>query len=184
MNRLFLAFFLLIILVSCKSVEKHNEQITKLHSIKDLRNDVDNVYRQLIRNHPKLYQYTTREVLDFKFDSLKKSINTPINSREFYKKLAPVVANIRQGHVAVGSVSKRFTKKERKALKKRKLKFYDLDFEYLDEKLFVKRTFGKDSSFVGAEVISINGEQVNDLVNTYKTYFASDGYNSTLHNDL
>lgn len=182
MKKLFLLFVLLIALASCQSIKKYNEQTSTLQSVEALRSDVDKLYEQLKANHPKLYQYTTKEKLDFKFDSLKKSINTPINSREFYKKLAPVLAHVRQGHVALGSVSKRFTKKERKALKKRKLKFYDLDFEYLDDILFVKRTFGKDSSLVGAEVISIDGEKVDDLVKTYKTRFASDGFNTTLHN--
>ena len=168
--------------MSCKSVERHNALITKLHSIEDLHNDVHNLYTQLKQHHPKLYQYTSKETLDFKFDSLKNSINKPINSRAFYKKVAPVLAHVRQGHLALGSISKRFTKKERKALKKRKLEFYDLDFEYFNNKLFVKRTFGKDSSLVGAEAIIIDGEKVSDLVKTYKTRFASDGYNTTLHN--
>ncbi|WP_396600794.1 S41 family peptidase [Algibacter sp. R77976] len=182
MKNLLLSLVLLVVFVSCKSVEKHNALITKLHPVEDLHNDIDKLYKQLKRNHPKLYQYTSKEVLDFKFDSLKTTINTPITSRELYKKLAPVVANIKQGHVTVGSFNKWFTKKERKDLKKRKLEFHDLDFEYLENKLWVKRTFGKDSSMVGSEVVTIDGEQVNDLVNTYKTRFASDGYNTTLHN--
>ena len=182
MKKFFLLSTLLLVFASCQSTKNYNEQITKHHPVVNLRADVDKVYEQLKKNHPKLYQYTSKEVLDFKFDSLKKSINEPINSREFYKKLAPVVANVRQGHVAVGSVSKRFTRKERKVLKKHKLEFYDLDFEYLEDKLLVKRTFGKDSSVVGCEVVSINGELVNDLVKTYKKQFASDGYNTTLHN--
>ncbi|WP_298498396.1 S41 family peptidase [uncultured Algibacter sp.] len=182
MKKLVFVLTLFIALASCQSIKKYNAQTSTQHTVNALRSDVDKLYEQLQTNHPKLYQYITKEDLDFKFDSLKKSINAPINSRELYKKLAPVVAHIRQGHVAVGSVNKRFTKKERKALKKRKLEFYDLDLEYLNNKLFVKQTFGKDSLLVGAELISIDGEKVNDLVRTYKTQFASDGYNTTLHN--
>ena len=61
----------LICLESCTSVKKYNEQITRLHAVKDLKTDVDKVYQQLKMNHPKLHQYTPKEVLDFKFDSLK-----------------------------------------------------------------------------------------------------------------
>ncbi|WP_227806008.1 hypothetical protein [Algibacter lectus] len=49
--------------------------------------DIDRVYNQLKKHHPNLYQYTSKTDLDFKFDSLKRAINSPINSRDFYKKL-------------------------------------------------------------------------------------------------
>ena len=181
MKKLFLLFVLLIALFSCKSVERHNNQITKLHTVAELHQDVDKLYQQLKRHHPKLYQYTSKEVLDFKFDSLKKTINTPIDSRSFYKKMAPVVAYVKQGHVSVGSVSKQFTKKERKQLKKKKFEFYDLDFDYLEGKLWVKAYRGKDSTLVGNEIVSIDDEPASKLVETYKTRFSSDGYNITLH---
>lgn len=181
MKQLLLAITFLIVLVSCKSVEKYNKQITKLHSIEDLHNDVDKLYTQLKRHHPKLYQYTSEEDLNFKFDSLKKAINQPLDSRAFYKKLAPVVAQVKQGHVSVSSVGKRFTKKERKQLKKKKFEFYDLDFDYLEDKLLVKDYRGKDSTLIAKEIVNIDGEPASKLVETYKTRFASDGYNTTLH---
>ncbi len=181
MKQLFLGILATLVLISCGSVKKHNENITKLHSIEELREDVDKLYHQLKKHHPKLYQYTPQEVMEFKFDSLKQSIKTPMNSRSFYKKVAPVLTSVRQGHVSIRPLGKRFERKERKALNKKKFEFYDLDFEYLDDKLLVKRTIGKDSSFVGAEVVSIAGEPASKLAETYKTRFASDGYNLTLY---
>ncbi|WP_240964540.1 S41 family peptidase [Flavivirga algicola] len=167
--------------MSCRSVKNHNEQITKLHGVADIHEDIDKAYSQLKRHHPKLYQYTSKEVLDFKFDSLKRSIDTPMDSRAFYKRLAPVVAQVKQGHISLGSANKWYTKKERKQLLKRKLEFYALDFEYLDNKLWVKNTRGKDSTLVGCEMLKINDDLVSDLITVYKTRFASDGYNNTLH---
>ncbi|GAA4811612.1 S41 family peptidase [Litoribaculum gwangyangense] len=169
------------LLASCNSVKKYNEQLTASHAVEDLRNDVDKLYTQLKKHHPKLYQYTPKSDLDFKFDSLKTSIKLPLSTQEFYKKLAPVVAYVRQGHVSVGYTVKRFTKKERKTLNKQKFEFYDLDFEYLEDKLWVVQNYGKDSTLVGSEVVSIDDEPVSKLINTYKTRFASDGYNTTLH---
>ncbi len=181
MKKAILLVLVFLILMSCKSIKNHNEQITKLHDVVDLHEDVDKIYSQLKRHHPKLYQYTPKEVLDFKFDSLKRSINSPIDSRDFYKKLAPVVAEVKQGHVSLGSANKWYTKKERKQLLKRKLEFYALDFEYLENKLWVKNTRGKDSTVVGCEMVKIEDDLVSDLVATYKTRFASDGYNKTLY---
>lgn len=169
-------------LVSCGSIKNYNEQVTKLHNVEDLHDDIDKLYFQFKKHHPKLYQYISKQELDFKFDSLKTIIINPITSREFYKKLAPVVANIRQGHVALSSVSKRYTKKERKVLKKQKFEFYDLDFEFLHDKLWVVNTRGKDSSFVGSEVLKFENESALELVNTFKKRFTSDGFNTTLRN--
>ncbi|WP_303318003.1 S41 family peptidase [Flavivirga abyssicola] len=153
-----------------------------MHDVIDLHEDIDKVYSQLKKHHPKLYQYTSKEVLDFKFDSLKRTIITPINSREFYKKLAPVVSQVKQGHISLSSANKWYTKKERKQLLKNKFEFYALDFEYLENKLWVKNTRGKDSTMVGSEVVKIEEDLVSDLIGVYKTRFSSDGYNTTLHN--
>lgn len=180
MKRFLRVIVLVTIVSSCASIKKHNVQITKLHAVDDLKEDVDKLYHQLKKHHPKLYQYTPRDIMDFKFDSLKTSIKTPINSRDFYKKLAPVLTNVRQGHVSIRPQGKQFTRKERKVLKEKKFEFYDLDFDYRDSKLYVKRTIGKDSTFVGAEVLDIAGESAPELVETYKTRFASDGFNTTL----
>lgn len=181
MKKLILGLLIGVVLHSCGSVQKHNAEIAKLHAVDDLRADVDKLYHQLKKHHPKLYQYTPQNVMEFKFDSLKQSIKAPMASRDFYKKLAPVLTNVRQGHVSIKPPGKRFKRKELKALKKKKFEFYDLDFEYLDDKLWVKRTHGKDSALVGAEVLNIAGEPAPKLVETYKTRFASDGFNTTLH---
>ncbi len=181
MKKLFWFILVLMLFVSCKSVEKYNKHIVELHPVEALQSDIDKLYKQLRRNHPKLYQYTSKEVLDFKFDSLKASITKPINSRDFYKKLAPVVKFVRQGHISVGSANKRFAKKERKQLKKKKFQFYNLDFEYLNQKLWVTHVRGEDSVLVGSEVVKIGDDLATDLVTRFKTRFASDGFNKTLY---
>lgn len=182
MRSIVLSLLIVLCMGSCRSVKTHNHTITKLHSAEALHEDVDKLYTQLKRNHPKLYQYITKQDLEFKLDSLKQSITTPLTSKAFYRKLAPVFATIRQGHLSLRPARKRYKKKDWKALKKKKFEFYELDFEYLDEKLWVKRTVGKDSSHVGAEVLRIDGTPVKSLIETYKTRFASDGYNTTLYN--
>lgn len=182
MKNYFLSMTIMLVITSCTSVKVYNEQITSLHAVEDLQSDVDKVYKQLKKHHPKLYQYTPKPVLDFKFDSLKSSITKPMNSRQFYKKLAPVLAHVKQGHISISSANKRFTRKERKQLKKKKFEFYELDFEYLNDKLWITNTRGKDSSIVGSEVIRIEDDLATDLVALYKKRFASDGFNKTLHN--
>ncbi len=90
-----------LLLVSCNSLEKYNQAILQPQSIEALHEDVDKTYQKLQRNHPRLYQYITKEALEAKFDSLKNTIKQPLTSKQFYKKLAPVVKAVGQGHISV-----------------------------------------------------------------------------------
>ena len=175
-------FLITILVTSCASVEKYNTQITKLHPVEDLHSDIDKVYKQLKRNHPHLYQFTSKETLDFKFDSLKKAIVSPMDSRSFYKQLSQVTRYVGQGHMSITPPFKRFDKKERKALNKMKFDINNLDFEYLDNKLLIVNARGNDSLLVGSEVVMVENEKPTDLIHQYKKRFASDGYNTTFHN--
>lgn len=182
MRKLIFSLSVALLVVSCVSIKKHNETITKLHAPVALHEDIDRGYTQLKRHHPHLYQFTPKKILDFKFDSLKKAIKEPIDSRTFYKQLASVTKYIGQGHLAVTPPRKHYTKKERKALNKTKFDVNNLDFEYLDGKLIVVKARGKDSLLVHSEVLKFNNESAQELIQKYKLLIASDGYNTTLHN--
>lgn len=173
-----------LVVTSCASIEKHNLQVNKQHSVEDLREDIDKVYDQLQRNHPHLYQFTPKEVLDFKFDSLKKAIDEPMDSRTFYKQLSAVTKYVGQGHLSLSPPSIKLIKKERKAFNKTKFDVDNLDFEYLDEKLFIVNARGNDSVLINAEVLKIEDESPQDLINNYNKIIASDGYNTTFHNRI
>ena len=176
-------FFTFLLLVSCNVVKHHNKKISMLHSIKDLHLDIDKAFNSLKRHHPKLYQYINKDSLDYKIDSLKRVIDQPINSKVFYNKIAPVLASIRQGHISISPQTQRFTKKEYKRIKKKTFEFYDIDFAFLDSKLWVVKTRGKDRDFVGSEVLKIDNDSVSKLIKQYRKTFTSDGYNTTLYNN-
>ena len=178
-----LNFFSLLLLIflmsSCNSIKTYNASIEKKHSVKELQNNVDLVYSQLQRLHPRLYEYTTQEVLNYKFDSIKNSITTPLTSYQFYNKLTPGINAIRQGHTSIRMPRKRYTKKENKKLKKHELSDFKLD--YRSKHLFIKST-KTDSSLVGAKLIKIEEDSVSNLIKNYKKRFASDGYNTSFYN--
>ncbi|TYB76434.1 S41 family peptidase [Bizionia myxarmorum] len=176
----FWSISILFLFLSCGSVKKHNEIVTSLHSIVELQDDVDAVYNQLQKYHPRLYQYISKTDLDFKFDSLKASIKQPLTSHDFYEKLAPVLAEVRQGHISVTPPQIQFTKKERKVLRKEKFEFYDLAFKYIDKKLWVTES-KTDSLLIGSEVVQIENEPVMELIKKYQKLYASDGFNTTLY---
>ncbi len=168
------------IYTSCKSVEKYNAEVLEVHKIADLQRDVDKTYHKLQKNHPRLYQYISKEQLDFKFDSLKKSINSPLTSKEFYLKLAPVVKTIGQGHISVSPPQLKRSKLDRKTLLKKKFDFYSNQYSYVEDHLMLLDAKNGDSLIIGSELISINNETPQDLIKKYNKNISSDGYNKTL----
>ncbi len=171
-----------LLFVSCASVQKYNQQITAMHSVESLHEDVDMAYKKLQKSHPRLYLYTSKSTLDAKFDSLKSAITAPMNSHDFYKKISETVAYVRQGHAGVVAPLKKISKKERKQLNKKKFELNNLNFEYLDNAIWVKSTVDKDSTLIGSEVLQVNNESVSSLLKKYTKRFSSDGYNTTFYN--
>jgi len=171
-----------IIITSCGSIDNYNQVVTQLHPVEDLHDDADAIYKQLKRNHPHLYQFTTKETLDFKFDSLKSAIKTPMDSRSFYKQLSQVTKYVGQGHMSIAPPNIAFNKKERKENYKKRFDINYLEFEYLDNKLFITNAYDKDSLLINAEVLKVENETPQDLIKEYKRTITSDGYNTTFHN--
>ncbi|MDY7394836.1 S41 family peptidase [Aureibaculum sp. 2210JD6-5] len=184
MQRILYTLGICLLLFSCTSVKTYNEQIAVNHSARNLKKDVDVAYKKLKKLHPRLYQYISKKELDYKFDSLKKTIVKPLSSQQFYEKLAPVIAEVRQGHITVSPPHKRFNSKQRKLLNKNKFEFYELDFEYLNNNLWIVNTRGGDSTIIGSKAVKINDEDVSKLFNKYKRLFSSDGYNTTFQDRM
>jgi len=172
------------IVSSCGSVKKYNEQISEKHTALELQSDVDVAYDQFKKHHPKLYQYTSKERLDFKMDSLKQSIKTPLTSRAFYEKLAAVMTNVHQGHISVSPPNMRRDRKARKEFRDKKFAFNTMDFEYLDNKLWVINAKAADTVLIGTEVVDVDGESPSYLIEKYNTLIASDGFNKTLFDGM
>ena len=182
MKKIVLFFFTVLLFVQCTSIKRHNAQLTDLISAEKLKSDVDFTYRKLQELHPKLYWYCTKKDLDYKFDSLKTTITEPMTSFDFFKKLSPVVAAVRQGHVVVYPPTKKMLKKETKALLKKGVgPLSQFDFELIDEKLFVVKNNSHDITIkIGTEVVTVNGIKPIDLIKEYSKFYSSDGFNTTL----
>ena len=176
-----LSLIIAIVLTSCSSVKNHNVHLNDLIPIEDLKSDVDVTYQKMKDLHPKLYWYISEKDLSFKFDSLKTSITKPITSFEFYKKLAPVVGTVGQGHMIVLPKVKKYEKSQMAAIKKKGVgPLSQFDFELFDNKMYVVKNKSYDKSIkVGSEVVEVNGKKTQDYLKEYNKLFTSDGYNTT-----
>lgn len=175
---------IIVIFAQCQSVEQHNIKISDPIAIDKLQSDVDFTYLKLQTLQPKLYWYISKEKLDFKFDSLKKSIQSPMTSFDFYKKLAFVTNSIGQGHLYLYPKTKRYSKKQTKTMSKKGIgPLSQFEFEVFNDKLYVVKNKSYQTKIkIGTEVIAINDEKTSNLLNEFKNFFTSDGFNKTLQN--
>lgn len=179
------AFYYLVIFfafISCNTVKQYNKSYNEPISKKKIIADIDYTYNKLTKLHPHLYDYIDETAFKFKFDSLKASINQPITKSEFYFKLSPIIASIRQGHTVLRAPNIKLNNKQVAIYNKygvSPLKNFDL--EVFDNKLFIVKNNSNDSTIkVGSEIISVNNIRPQEIDLKYKNTYASDGYNQTL----
>jgi len=157
------------------------------YTIKEGRVDY---YKLKVYQHKKIqnldavsdWEFKNVEELDFKFDSLKSTITKPLTPAQFYFKLQPVVAKIREGHLSLRIPAKRFSKKEIKELKNTKGLFGRFEYHVEDDHLYF--TENKDSVAnikPGTELLSINDVPVSTYLKKYRELISSDGYNTTFY---
>lgn len=167
-------------LSSCTSIRRHNEQRATCVGPEELKEDVDYAYLKLQQMHPQLYWYISKKELDHKFDSLKGTIHEPLTPLQFYFKLQPVIADIREGHLALRIPRKKFTKKQLKALEHKKGMFSRFEYYIKDDHLFIIQNRDSIENIrPGTEILSINNIPISEYVKKYRELISSDGYNTT-----
>ncbi|HEY5125155.1 MAG TPA: S41 family peptidase [Ignavibacteria bacterium] len=181
MRKVLILLVTTILLVSCASVNKYNKNLQVLRNEKQLKYDVDYINKKLQKLHPNLYWYISKKELDFKFDSLKHTINTPMTSADFYLKLSPVIASIKQGHMQLFPPIKKLKIKELFSIRNLGISpLSRFDFEGFNNKTFIVKNNSDDKSIkVGTEVISVNNIKPQELISKFSKTFTSDGFNKT-----
>ena len=179
MKKTLVTFFILF-LISCASHDKQNKHYHTSIPVNKLKKDVYYTQKQLVKMHPDLYWYISKTDLDQKFDSLANALNEPLTPNEFYLKISPIVASVHQGHMSMSMVTLTSPDSLKKKYKRSVNPLQNFEYEYLNDKLFVKRNKSKtDTLQVGTQIIDINGIKPADLFLKYRKTFTSDGYNQS-----
>jgi C-terminal processing protease CtpA/Prc len=170
-----------IVLLNCSSIKNNNAHLNDLIPEKKLKSDVDYTYSKMQKLHPRLNWYISQKDLDYKFDSLKSTINKPMTSFEFYKKISPIVSSVCEGHMIMIPPIKQYTKSETAALVKKGISpFSQFEFEIFNDKMYVVKNKSYDKKIkIGTEILAINGKKVPEYLSEYKNWFSSDGKNQT-----
>ena len=180
-RKIVINIIVIVIFAGCASVEKHNQLIEKPLEVERIKKDISFVQKKILKLHPSVDWYISKESLNFKFDSLKNSIQTPLKPNELFLKLSPIVASVKQGHMSMQPLMKKYPKKETKLLAKKGVgPLSQFDYTWHDQKLYIIENKSEDSTIVkGTRVVSIDGVRPEVLYNKYIKTFTSDGYNQT-----
>ncbi len=172
---------LTLFLFACASHDKQNKHYYSKIAPSKLKKDVTNVQKQLVKMHPDLYWYISKEDLNKKFDSLSKTLNEPFTPNEFFFKISPIVASVHQGHMGVSMVTLTSPDSLKKKYKGSVNPLENFEYEYLNNKLFIKKNKSKTDTIlqVGTEIVDINGIKPLDVLKKYRSTFTSDGYNES-----
>ncbi len=172
---------LTLFLFACASHDKQNKYYYSKIEPSKLKKDVAYVQKQLVKMHPDLYWYISKEDLNKKFDSLSKSLIKPLTPNEFFFKISPIVAAVHQGHMGVSMVTLTSPDSLKKKYKGSVNPLENFEYEYLNNKLFIKKNKSKTDTIlqVGTEIVDINGIKPLDVLKKYRSTFTSDGYNES-----
>lgn len=134
----------------------------------ELVNDFNILKTTIQEIHPDLYRYTSKTILEREFDSLLRTINTELTEVEFYQKIAPWVALIKNGHTAIRLPDSYYSQ----------ITLLPLRLVEIDKRIYIKTNFSdKASELIGFEIIRINGISIEDIMKRITPYVAMDGFN-------
>lgn len=181
MKKYFFYLLFVLFLSNCSSVQKHNALIETNLSIEEQIEDVNYLEQKMEKIQPSLHQFISEEELRRKFDSVRSTINIPLKPNEFYFKVSPLLASIRQGHAAMSPLTLKYSNKESKEMKKKGLgPVSQFDYKFIENKLYIVKNKSKDSTIQeGTEVVSIDNVTPQELFSKYRKTYSSDGYNET-----
>jgi len=141
-------------------------QDDKLLSVKKMQKDFDNLLLS-IEAHPDPFIHFGEKAFMAKFDEEKKSIEKPMTSLEFYKKMATMIALLKDGH-SVMYLPKGWMNKKRK-------KNGVFPFEVhltIDDELYLIKNYGTVNVPLPAKIISVNGIPVSEFLNKIDPYIS------------
>jgi len=167
-------------LIGCSTAKQNNEHLKADLSVIKMKKDIKYVKRKLIKMHPDADLYISYSSLEKKFDSVANTINTPLKPNAFYLKLSPILASVRQGHIAINMLYEQVENSKQKNYKESKSPLIQLDYLWKNNRLYVVKNRSKNENIqVGAEILTINGVSPQQIHQKYTGTFSSDGLNET-----
>lgn len=173
------AFVVLAFLQSCSGAKYITYSPAQKIAPEKLKEDLLVLKKVQEANHPGLYWYTSKDSLDFYFNTVYNSITDSLTELRFRSKVAWYVNKIHCGHTSVRS-----SKEYLSYALTRKLPQFPLLLKAWDDSLVVIGVLNnKDSAFKrGAIITSVEGYSNRQLLDTMFSFISTDGYANNFKN--
>jgi hypothetical protein len=154
--------------------EKEAFDPEKKYAVSQLKEDFLLLRTALEEAHGGLYFYTPKEEMDSLFDHLFAGLDHPLAELEFYKYLAPLIAEINDGHTGL------IFSQDYSAYIQTQPVLMPFKLLFIDGKAYLFRNYSEDEDIeLGGEVISINGHAMSEILEKMLAVQPSDGHNLT-----
>ncbi|HAI76271.1 MAG TPA: hypothetical protein DCM08_08480, partial [Microscillaceae bacterium] len=145
----------------------------------DLQEDLAELKKQLEKYHADLYRFTSPERFQAVYDSLAATITEPMEAIGFFKAVAFLVAQTRERHTKLAFAAEDSLSKITRVFKQG-AKVLPVSLAFLSQKPYIFVHATADTNLrTGAEIISINGEPMSQIVAKIKPYINADGFVQT-----
>ncbi len=167
---------ILLFFISAKVFESRNEAFDpeKKFTPEQLKSDFELLRDALEEGHGGLYYYTPKEELDQQFDRIFKSLDQSLTEVDFFNLLAPLIANINDGHTGI------LLSPAYRAYLENEPVLLPFNLRFIGQKTYIFRNYSQDKDLaVGGEVISINNRPISEILDQMMTVIPSDGHIQT-----
>jgi hypothetical protein len=174
-KNIFLVFCgLTVILSSYKNNEEIKYDFNKQYSIDQLQADFHQFREVLQSNHPRLYEYTSKDKFDFLFDSLFNAIKYKMTEREFQYFLTPIIEKAHCSHTKL-LPSEYLAENINDYISAPPFKLY-----FDNYRAFIHKNYSNDTSIkIGAEILFINGIKTEQIIKNFASRIPNEGKNTT-----
>jgi hypothetical protein len=172
MRRLILIGWILFLKSSCSNSDKTDQHlaISEKYPVNSLHEDYEQLIRVLKKNHPAMYDFTTKNEYERLIKLQDESITDSLTISGFYNILSPLVTEIGCGHSRVHLPNW--------VWKDSTVTLLPLDLFFQNNKGYVIENYSSNNGLrAGTEILSINGQDIPSVLNQIKKLISTDGNN-------
>jgi hypothetical protein len=138
--------------------------------------DVEFLELSLLKYHPNLFVYSSKQEIDSCFNELKESISDSNSRNEAFRLISSASSIVKDGHFAI--------QPDKITIKNfySNAKLFPLDLYWINDDAFIIKNYTKDNIGIGDKVLSINGMGIHEIRRTILGGALRDGYNTTYPN--
>jgi C-terminal processing protease CtpA/Prc len=152
-------------------IKNDNSSLLKTYPLAKLREDFEELQNIIDTLSPKLF--TNKKELSALYKSQYKLIKNNMSELEFFRVISPIVAKLNCGHTSIS-----FSEEYSKSLNKNG-RYLPLNIKIINNKAYVYQNLSKAEIPTGAEILSINGKSIKNIISILLKNITADGTNTS-----